>query len=571
MNLFPTNACNRQKNVIKQLHSLINTPVAVRLGETAVVSTKVHMQNVEKPQEIIAIMNADAGKVFYHRNSDDEVIHIDVFHSEGNIKPEQLATAIINRISFLTLENSTDLPNPNIQLLMPYIDIQTSLGGGRIDGTLEYGKKESVKLAHINHVHLTMLNISPLIACIFTIIDCVETIIEKSGLELRKICNVVMDNGNSPMDLTDYMTTSDSFLKQQNENNQTNTSSTELCYKTEAIAKQTAKDIGSTSDTLKLLENLTAGMHPTKLMRFRGPKFKDLDEIRLALERSNLIQLQGRHYKLTPLGEITLDYLRRHSVEIEAYLRRLLWSLPANPTQSIKSTSSKLKSGKSGSRGYALPKLPGDTTGNLAIIESIMAKGTTPGPLTPKDLRFLYTRVRNSKPIVLLLDASASMSGKRISAAKQFAQHLIVTAKDQICVVIFQDTNVKVVCDFTKNPRKLEASLKSIKPQGLTPLAKGFIKISELCRNKINKPLVLCVTDGIPTVAYHTLSPIEDAITTAQNLSRQGVHISCIGLEPNRRFLERMIREVGGSLYIIDELEASKIASIAQIEQKERL
>ena len=159
------------------------------------------------------------------------------------------------------------------------------------------------------------------------------------------------------------------------------------------------------------------------------------------------------------------------------------------------------------------------------------------------------------------------MSGKRIASAKELARHLIVTSKEKICVTVFQNSGVEVVCDFTKNPQRLEEGLSRIQAQGLTPLATGLEQAGELCRRSVHKPLVLCITDGIPTVPHKTLSPIDDAISAAKALAARGIRLGCIGLEPNRNFLKQMMRAANGSLYIVDELEASKMAAIARKEQ----
>jgi magnesium chelatase subunit D len=99
-------------------------------------------------------------------------------------------------------------------------------------------------------------------------------------------------------------------------------------------------------------------------------------------------------------------------------------------------------------------------------------------------------------------------------------------------------------------------------------MAKGLETVGELCRGKLIKPLVLCVTDGIPTVPYRTLSPLDDAISAARKLAKQGIRLGCIGLEPNHGFLRQMMQAAKGSLYIVDELEASTMAAIARKEQK---
>lgn len=566
---FPKGACPGQQRAIERLHNLLNEPVPVRVGETAVVSTKVHVQDPAIPHKVTAIMNADAGQVFYHRNTPGEIIHIDVFHSEGKIAPEKVARSLINALYHTELEDIHGGPGPSLKLFVPYIDIQTAAGGGRLDGSLAHGREQGVRQAHITHVHLTMLNVHVLLSCIFVIVGAVESAIQDAGLELRKVGHVALGSGNTPMDLGDYQTVSDSFLRGPGGNLGTDASSSTAWYRAEALAKQAAHVVGTAHDALDLLEALSTGMHPEELTRFRGPKGKKPGEIRRALSKSELIQLDRHGYKLTAQGELALDYLRRHAAEIEAYLRRLLWSLPATSIPAPERTATVLKPGNARSRGYALPKARGDLVTQLAVAETIIAKGTAKGPLKPEHLRFWYTRQKKSRPVVLLLDTSASMAGRRMAAAKEFARHLLVTSKEKVCVVIFQDSRVEVICDFTRNPRKLEAGLSRIQAEGLTPLAKGLETVGELCRGKMIKPLVLCVTDGIPTVPYRTLSPIEDAISAARNLAKQGIRIGCIGLQPNRSFLREMMGAARGSLYIVDELEASTMAAIARKEQKE--
>ncbi len=565
---FPQGETEGQKQALSRFYELLEKPVAVRVGETTVVSTKVHMQDVSQPHEISAIINADAGEVFYQRSKPNEVVHVDVFHSEGTVNPKQVALSIMGAINTHS-ETLTGQPAPPIQTFVPYIDIQTALGGGRLDGPLTFGQEQGVRKAHITHVHLAMLNIHALVSRIFTIVAAVESAIETSGLELRKVQKVTMARGHTPMDLSDYRTSSDSFLKQTPADPQLTQKSKGSWYREEALARQAARDIGSTQDALNILEALSQGMRPGDLTKFKTSTGRTPGEIRQALHRSNLIQFDRQLYKLTDEGEIALCHLRKHSMEIEAYLRRLLWSLPAQSMPKAERSGSKLRPGTARSRGYALPKAVGDIPGNLAIAESIIAKGISPGPLAPQHLRYWYMRERKSRPIILLLDASASMSGKRMASAKEFARHLIVTGKEKICVVIFQDSNVEVVCSFTKNPRKLEAGIAKIRAQGLTPLAKGLVKVGEICRKTVNKPLVLCVTDGIPTVPYKTLSPIDDAVNAARNLARRGIRLGCIGLEPNHSFLKQMMQAANGALYTIDELEASTMAAIARKEQSE--
>ncbi|HBK84404.1 MAG TPA: hypothetical protein DDZ53_00055, partial [Firmicutes bacterium] len=71
--------------------------------------------------------------------------------------------------------------------LANYFDVQTGVGGGRVTGSQLYGQKESVKKAHLNHVHLSGKLANGDLAAIFFIVAAVEKAIEKQGFELRLV------------------------------------------------------------------------------------------------------------------------------------------------------------------------------------------------------------------------------------------------------------------------------------------------------------------------------------------------------------------------------------------------
>ena len=204
--------------------------------------------------------------------------------------------------------------------------------------------------------------------------------------------------------------------------------------------------------------------------------------------------------------------------------------------------------------------------GGRAAVAEAGAAGPGDTGFNASDLRFSYMREKKASPVILLLDASASMAGRRMRAAKELARHLVLAGREKISIVTFQDSDVKVVCPFTRSVRKVDEGLSQIQAMGLTPLARGLEKALELSSRSLKKPLVLCVTDGIPTVPSWTLSPIEDAIIAARNLAKRGVRLGCIGLEPNRGFLRQMVSAAKGTLYVVEELEASALAAIARKE-----
>ncbi|MGI6644082.1 MAG: vWA domain-containing protein [Bacillota bacterium] len=572
MTVFPHGSTLRQRSALSRLSRILSDGLAARVGETSVVSTKVHMQDAAIPQDVVALCHSDAGQVFYNRAKKGEVIHIDVFHSPGEINPKSVARALISGLSGLRFDTYSDLSRlapfclSSLETLFPYVDIQTGGGGGRLDGDLCYGQEKGVRQAHLTHVHLSALNTPEMVASIFTIIASVEAAIENEGLQLRKIRKVRVSQGGSPADISDYKATSDSLLRTL-----PNSCKEASVYRKEALARQAARDVGSAADTLRILEALAKGLRAGEFSRLKPDTDKSSDEIRQGLTRSRLARFDGQKYTLTEEGGLALAFLREHSHEIEAYLRRLLWALPSRNIPSGQRRGKKTEAGQSRGRCVTGPKQPGEHASEVSLPESVIVHSVrtlgAPGPFCPEDLRYSYVRTKSQVPVILLMDASASMAGRRIAAAKELARHLVVTGKDKVSVVIFQDSEVRTVCDFTKNPRKLEEGLKNIQAMGLTPLAKGLERALELSYRCARKPIVLCVTDGIPTVPSRSMSPTDDAVEAARSLDRRGIRLGCIGLEPNQSFLRQMVAAAKGALYIVDELEASTLAAIARRER----
>ena len=131
---------------VKKLQIELANNRGVRVGQTAVVSRKVHTTSSDYPGKVNIVVNADAGKVFYHRLAENEIIHIDLFHEITTFDLIQMT----NFLKKSLIENS-------MGDLLDYIDIQTGSGGGKLTGSLNYGLTETLKKIHLNHVHLAAL------------------------------------------------------------------------------------------------------------------------------------------------------------------------------------------------------------------------------------------------------------------------------------------------------------------------------------------------------------------------------------------------------------------------------
>ena len=211
MIVFPKAAPPGQKNALARLRRLLADKGAAKVGETAVVSLKIHIQDVSSPAEVTAITTVDAGQVFYGRDRHGEVLHIDVFHSPGCLDPKVIGRRLLAALSGMRFEPASGGPPPGLDPLLSYIDIQTGAGGGRLDGELTYGTEEGVRRAHMTHVHIACLAVPEMVASVHRHC-CQESAIEEMGLELRRIERVRLAKGNGPLDMSNYWASSDSLL-----------------------------------------------------------------------------------------------------------------------------------------------------------------------------------------------------------------------------------------------------------------------------------------------------------------------------------------------------------------------
>jgi len=120
--------------------------------------------------------------------------------------------------------------------------------------------------------------------------------------------------------------------------------------------------------------------------------------------------------------------------------------------------------------------------------------------------------------VVLAIDASGSMSGDPIEAAKTAAKDFISQARteDRIAIITFADT-VEVVSGFTNNKQVLSGVIDGIEANGETAFNDAVIKGIQLydsasARNLLAHMIIL--TDGEDTVSVATL---DDAVGTVED------------------------------------------------------
>ena len=164
--------------------------------------------------------------------------------------------------------------------------------------------------------------------------------------------------------------------------------------------------------------------------------------------------------------------------------------------------------------------------------------------------------------------ASGSMAGEKRQAAC-LAEHLLLTGKEKVAVVTFQEHSSRVVVPFTRNQKLLTKGLATIFPAGLTPLASGLMTAIDLINsNRLRNPLLVLITDGIPNTPLWTMDAKADAITAAGKLEGSRTRFICIGVESNRIYLEKLCNKAGGVLYLVDDLNKDNLINIVRHEKR---
>ncbi|UMZ72651.1 vWA domain-containing protein [Natranaerofaba carboxydovora] len=606
----------RVDSLEEKIFDALTNREGLRVGEASVVSTQVHTVDPNEPDKVVTVPQ-DAGQTFYHRKNPGEIIHIDCFHEIGRPDQKKLARDILHYIN--DLEDEVDVPG----WLKDYIDIQTGSGGGRLTGTLEYGQKKTLRDAHLNHVHIALYLIPDNYCLILPLIDGLERGIIKQGYKLKKIERVIVktskkddgdDNENeSSFDTSDYASDADTLLKEEN-NNKSGKPSNEDSNATgedEDIGDQTeikedqSDNIEAQSENINPFENgkyssentrdlseirseclddpakvqdfvekLNKG-YPKKSIEKEYPRvYNDMDNL---LKKNILKEKDGKLY-LTEHGKNIMKYMQRHLKDIEFNLKRLAKKLPDAHGALPKKIK---KKGDGLTRNYfgkgEVKKREGNELGGPIAITETVVRGAVRSynekdyfTIKPEDVHVVKPQKFTSLDLCLLIDASGSMTGRRMKEVKFLAEHLLVTTRDKVSIISFQEDRVEIKVPFTRDRSEMKEGLASLKAAGLTPMAYGIKEGKRYMEREGRKnSMLLLITDGLPTICGGGADPFLETLRAAKELSKTSYKFTCIGLEPNVSFLRKLTDEAGGSLYVVEEFNRESLLKVVKQERQE--
>lgn len=574
-----------------------------RFGESTVVSKHVHLVSSLRPGEVDVVVDADAGQVFYHRRVGGQILHLDVFHEIAEIDHREMArrlAAAAVRYGQDTGLDPSGRPSEGVSLgprhTVDYIDVQTATGGGRITGGLGYGRGTTLRRAHLTHVHVAMLSARRGLAAVPYVIMTAEEEIRRQGHGIRRLehLNHVSGQGRSaPLDLSSYASLSDSLLREAKRD--WSSPRGEFVASNPTYLRSVldlADEFGGIDELREVLASLADAPTWTQLQkRLRGRV--PLNQVLNRLEGERLIASEHGVYSLTGDGRTLTDYVARHRREIELRFKLTLRKLPFRQTSGSKQAVPTTAARPDGRGGLAYRRVltaqVGGWVGALAVPETVVRaavnrlmegvgsggaarSGAAAGvglSIRRGDLQVYGRRGLGPLDICLVVDASASMAGPRMRAAKYLAQHLLLSTRDRVAVVVFQEREAGLYVPFTRNFDSVQGGVSRIRPLGLTPLAEGLLYAAAYVRReRAHDPLLLLITDGIPTVPRWSMNPVADSLTAARSLAKERIRFSCIGLEPNLEFLKDLSAAARGTLHVVQELDQALLSEIAHAERK---
>lgn len=560
--------------------ALLSRNKGIRIGQSAVVSRNMHTFSPNTPEKVNVLQAIDAGQAFYQRKESGTVCHVDVFHECGKVDHHLVATYIKRAVAAYNLHFSVSkllfYNHINDAVDADYIDIQTGTGGGRLTGSLTYGQKLSLRRAHENHVHIALVLANEHTASLFYIVLAVEDAIIASGLEIRRneeIIHIKGSNGKGN-DMSPYADKSDSFMQEKDLQN-TPVHLRRRQFTQDAVVL--ADNFDTVNDVRDILTHIDTQSDKKELEKEFDTN-GNVQQMISALVGLGMIEVKGKNISLTKYGQEFRQYLNTNMVDLQAYIRQMLKSLKPDSRQCGNSNIWDKKNMNGSGPQIVMPFNQSTNSAQFAAAETVMAAAQRKIQVNSDKLCFeqsdlrVYLRKRQLKSeILLLIDASASMKGQRILAAKFLVRHLLLSTPDKIGVITFQDSKAAVDVPFTRDFQQIEESLRNITVTGATPLALGLkICLNYLRSVKTNNPLIILLTDGVPTLADMSRDPIADALVYAKDIKEAGYGFMGIGLKPHRNYLTKLADIAGGKAYLLDELEKQVLVNAAWLERGER-
>lgn len=548
----------------------------VRLGETTVVSRQVHGNNPRSPGEIIIYTDQDAGQYYLQFSDGNQILHIDVFHEPAILDPVYVARNIWQGLETyfdkLHSEDHYEYPRETVKQLVRTmtgnIILKTSGGSGTV---FALARREAELIPEKQrtpetHVHI-LFSVEPkFFDSIVFIADAVEQAIINHGFEIRRVEKIVHSEKEleiSPRNDIGISLPGMKSLESQKYRAQQNRIQ---------IIMNLAGAFGSIEEAANFLETFTRAGSVFLKSFAKKHGDGDLKQTLLDLTNNNIIRKTLFAYILTDEGKALKEFIRAHQKELEAQVRKSIrryqivrHNYRTYRNSQLKSRKNQITDHKKIVGWYDQPWI-----GDIAVPETVVSaaarsylEGQLQMTIKKDDLKVFGKKSFAPIDTCIAIDCSGSMVGDKMRAVCYLAEHFLLTCKEKVSVVVFQEHEARVVVPFTRSFQKLEAGLRSIVPDGLTPLAKGIIQSIDLINKKrARNPMLVLITDGIPNSPLWTTDAKRDALKAAEMIAGNKIRLVCIGVVPNEDYMVKLNSEGKGNLYIVDELDKNSLVDV---------
>ncbi|MGE5416224.1 MAG: vWA domain-containing protein [Acidobacteriota bacterium] len=550
----------------------------VRLGESSVVSLKAHRLESGRKGHVKILVNRDAGQHFLEYIDPGQIVHLDTFHTSGAINPREAAIKIFQAVLRYVEEEEAKPSFGHDEIFDIAVDyalkIMVVCGGEKgLVYDLFQGITETVDSEQYsnNHVRILAKLNSNNYGIILAIAEAVEEAIVDAGLELAKVRRI----SNTRDKDTDYNLTKFLTLPW---NKKSSTSSRTLKENRIHLVLKLADIFGTLGQVQEFLESNTANIFKRMSQEEKKRKWGDLEQYLQQLKQLGLLKSSILGPVLTQEGKDLNKYLIDHKCELEAELRRNIRRHHGRESRGRERANPNRKVSKVDfiNRNKVIRINDNSWPGNLALSETIICakkssllRQENRLSIRKQDLHIYSKKSHVPVDICLLVDASLSMAGEKRQAANHLAKYLLLSSKDKVAVVTFQETRARVEVPFTRNQQILDKGLANIKPGGMTPLADGIVASLELLKaSKVENPILILITDGMPNFPLWSFDAKKDALEAAKKIVQTKIRFVCVGVDSNREFLKDLADCANGRLYLVDDLNRKNLIEVVRYEKK---
>jgi Ca-activated chloride channel family protein len=170
-----------------------------------------------------------------------------------------------------------------------------------------------------------------------------------------------------------------------------------------------------------------------------------------------------------------------------------------------------------------------------------------------------------NKNLIFVVDSSGSMSGKKISQAKDAVRFIInhLDEKDRFSLIDFDDgvsvLSSEIVQASKENRDRALRFVDEIEDSGGTNINDALLQALTMIQSGNRPNYILFLTDGLPTVGVTNVAEILKNIKKA-NEFRSRVFVFGVGYDVNTELLDRLSSENRGTSIYVDENENLEVA-----------